>query len=151
MILLIVCFEGIDGAGKETQAKLLKKHFDSKGIESTIISHPDYSSASGKLINYYLHSSRKTEIRSLFLAFVSDIVKDTQLIQDADRKGVAILDRYYPSPIAYQTAAGMDKDSAEIIVAALKPPQPDFIFYLDIQPEVSSNRTGGRDRQQDNF
>ncbi len=50
----LVVFEGADGTGKTTQAKLLHKHFQKRKIPSAYISFPDYTSSWGKLIRRYL-------------------------------------------------------------------------------------------------
>ena len=146
---MIVCIEGLDGAGKTTQVHMLYKHFRSKGVETTVIPHPDYSSAYGKMIKEYLHGSEKADVKALFLTYLADIVKDSEKIRDADRKGVAILDRYYASTVAYQSAGGFPYENAKVLVLLLDLPVPDKLFYLDIKPEEAFRRKSAMDTRLD--
>ena len=140
---MIVCIEGIDGAGKQTQAEMLRDHFKKTGKPAEIISFPDYNSEYGKTIDRYLHGSNKPEVKSLFLLYLADIANGADKIKDADSKGVAILDRYYFSTIAYQCSQGFDYGTAKLIAYRLNLPQADKVIYLDISPEDSLSRKKG--------
>ena len=50
----LIVFEGADGSGKTTQAKLLFKHLKKQKIPTEYISFPIYESTWGKLVRRYL-------------------------------------------------------------------------------------------------
>ena len=50
----LIVFEGADGSGKTTQAKLLFKHLKKQKIPAEYISFPIYESTWGKLVRRYL-------------------------------------------------------------------------------------------------
>ena len=53
----LVVLEGIDGAGKATQMKLLAQYLRKSGHVVTTFSFPRYSTPLGKLIHEYLHGN----------------------------------------------------------------------------------------------
>ena len=50
----LIVFEGTDGSGKATQAKLLAAHLAASGRRVKEITIPDYESASSALVKMYL-------------------------------------------------------------------------------------------------
>ena len=48
----LICLEGIDGSGKETQLKLILKML--KGKRVSVYKYPDVNSAFGKIIDGFL-------------------------------------------------------------------------------------------------
>ena len=50
---MLVCVEGVDGAGKHTQAEMLAKALQENGIASKIYTYPDYNSA--YKFGYHVH------------------------------------------------------------------------------------------------
>ena len=61
----LVVFEGIDGAGTETQSKLLLSHLKKDGVPAERIFYPDYDGELGKLIQQFLHKKRELSPRCL--------------------------------------------------------------------------------------
>ncbi|MDE1767955.1 MAG: dTMP kinase [Candidatus Micrarchaeota archaeon] len=138
---VLVCIEGIDGAGKHTQAELLAKALREKGIESKIYTYPDYDSDYGKMIDRYLNGHLKLNVDELILLHLADKVKDgTDIKKQIDKGIVVITDRYYYSTIAYQCAGGFDYERAKDLVDLMNSNAPDVIFYLDIPIEIVADR-----------
>jgi thymidylate kinase len=50
-----IVIEGIDGAGGETQSKLLFEYLSSRKIPCERMLYPDYGNSIGKFIHDYLH------------------------------------------------------------------------------------------------
>lgn len=138
---ILVCLEGIDGAGKNTQAHLLSKRLSKLGIKSAIYSYPDYNSLYGKIIKKFLNKKLELSIDELFFLHVLDKQKDKEKIsKDLKRGRVVIADRYIESAIAYQVAGGFDYKNAKAIFRLSGLPHPDVIFYLDVPVGISFGR-----------
>lgn len=136
-----ICIEGLDGAGKNTQAELLKEKLIGKGIATSIFSYPNYESRYGEIISDFLEKRIDMDIEELFLLFLLDKEYDKHRIREEIKNGhVVITDRYIISTIAYQSAGGYDYESAKGMIRMLSLPEPDIVFYLDIPVEASMER-----------
>ena len=138
---LFVCFEGIDGSGKTTQAKLLKKALESSGIKCVMFGYPDYDSPYGKMIDRYLNKKIEMSPSDLLLVFIADMVKDARSIRSSIKAGkVVITDRYFYSTIAYQSAAGFSYRKAKELEDSVSLPLPSCLFYLDMPVNLARER-----------
>lgn len=138
---LDVCFEGIDAAGKCTQATLLSQALEKMRIPAKVYSYPDYNFDYGKIIDRYLNGHLTLSVDELFFLFLVDMVKDKASIKkELAEKKVVIMDRYFYSTIAYQCAGGFDYKRAIDFVRLLDLTPPSVVFYLDITPEMAVER-----------
>lgn len=138
---LLVCFEGLDGAGKRTQAKMLEESLGKSGIGTAFYSYPDYSSVYGKRIEDFLRKRIDMNVDELFMLFLADMVKDSGRVRDDLESGkVVIMDRYFLSTVAYQGAVGPNYERMKAVEDAVGLPKPDMVFYLDITAETSLER-----------
>ena len=148
----VITFEGTDGAGKYTQARLLVKRIKEIGLEASIFSYPDYSSPYGSLIRSFLMKKLEVGAREQAMLYAVDMLKDVDKIRDLTAEGrIVLLDRYFPSIIAYQSAGGAGYGFVTSIVAAASLIVPDIVVYLDISVETSLNRTRKRGDNLDKF
>lgn len=143
-----IVFEGIDGAGKTTQIKLLSARLKKRGIECYITAEPT-DMPSGKLIREALSGRVKTTTAEMADMFAHDRVihnKDEEKGIDAHlNDGITVIsDRYYYSSLAYQgselgfeTVAALNLDNPDIRT-------PDICLFLDLSPEKSLERIGKR-------
>lgn len=139
----IICFEGIDGAGKHTQAALLMKRLRRSGRRAKVYSYPDYSSQYGKIIDRYLHGDMQLGRREHFFLFLIDIIKDQEKIRKELRKGtVIIMDRYFYTALAYICPSGFDYDIAKGFVKLMDFVYPSLVIYLDIPASITWKRKG---------
>jgi len=101
---IIVSFEGIDGCGKSTQAKLFCKYLKRQGIDCVLLNEPGGTYTGEKIRKILLDSKNKIHPLSelfLYLASRSQLVEE--LISPCIKKGkIVILDRYIDSTTAYQ-------------------------------------------------
>jgi dTMP kinase len=138
-IFMYIVFEGIDGAGKSTQIKMLKEWLEANGIEVETFVEPTDSEV-GKLIREILQRPDATTDRvqkTLGLLFAAD----RMLIMDKleDDKKVIISDRSFISSLAYQ-------EPAEWIGVLNKyAKKPDLLILLDLDVKTSVARTSGED------
>lgn len=143
-----IVFEGIDGAGKTTQIKLLRDKLAARGIECYITAEPT-DMPSGKLIREALSGRVKTTTAEMADMFARDRVihnKDMEKgIGSHLERGICVIsDRYYYSSLAYQgselgfeTVAALNLDNPDIRT-------PDICLFLDLSPEKSLERIGKR-------
>lgn len=136
----LICIEGIDGAGKETQSRMLGKRLTDLGVKSVVYSYPDYKTRYGKIVREFLDKKIEMGAEELFFLHMLDKLKDKeQILHDLEEK-VVILDRYIYSAIAYQTAGGFDYEKAKMIVKASGLPKPSVVLYLDVSVETAMKR-----------
>lgn len=151
---MIICIEGIDAAGKHTQAAHLARRLD-----ADVLSFPDYDTPIGHLIKGHLKrywsalpdrpNLAESGFRLVDTAALNALV--FQALQLANRMehavtieraratgGHLVLDRYWPSGWAYGSADGLDGDWLLRIHEHL--PQPDLFVLLDVPPEKSAER-----------
>lgn len=101
---IIVSFEGIDGCGKSTQARLFCKYLGKKGLDYVFLNEPGGTLTGEKIRKILLNSKDNiyplTEL-FLYLASRSQLVEE--LISPYIKKGkIVVLDRYIDSTTAYQ-------------------------------------------------
>jgi dTMP kinase len=133
---ILIAIEGIDGAGKTTQLRLLSDFLKRLGNDPVCSKEPT-DGQWGRKIRESAFSGRMSAAEELH-AFKEDRkehVRDLILPALAANRTV-ILDRYFYSTLAYQGIRGGDVDSlmAEMLNIA---PEPDIVFLLDVSPEVS--------------
>ncbi len=148
---LFIAFEGIDGSGKSTQAKLLADRLNQVG-QKTILTCEPTKDQLGKIIrDAFAH---KTHLHDEVIAglFVADrlqhILDDNNGILATLKKGMHVVsDRYVFSSYAYQ---GVHTNIDWVIQAnslAAKLAQADLTLFINIDPaeamaRIMSNRQG---------
>ena len=138
---MLINFEGIDGSGKRTQSKLLKKELLKKGFKVADFSYPDYDSEYGKLIKGFLEGKLNLSSDEQFLLYLIDIVKNKEEVKQKLRKGhIVIMDRYFLSTIAYQSANNFDYEVAKAVTKLIQLPLPSVIFYIEIPLDIAYRR-----------
>lgn len=146
----LIAIEGIDGAGKTTQAAMLAEKL--KALSLDVVSSKEPTSGPwGTIIRASAHSGRLTPEEELE-AFVEDRKQHVEeVIAPALARGaVVILDRYYFSTATYQGARGID---AGAILAANEQfaPRPNLLVIIDLDPADALKRIGVRDGRGNEF
>ena len=140
-----ITFEGIDGSGKSTQAKLLIDRLSSLDIENFFLREPGGTIISEE-IRTVLLNNRKDEMSSrtealLMCASRAQLTKDIIIPEMKAGKWI-IADRFADSTLAYQGGGrGIDLDwLIRLNEFATYGIEPDLTFYIDIDPEVGYRR-----------
>ena len=137
----LIAFEGIDGAGKSTQARLLYDDLKERGFD-VIFSKEPTDSIYGQKIKKLAESERPlTKPGDEYRLFINDRkVHVENLIKPAlEQRKIVILDRYYFSTIAYQGAIGLDPDEIKKENEVFAP-IPEIVFLLKVAPRVGLRR-----------
>ena len=148
---MFIVLEGIDGAGKSTQAKLLKLWFEEKGYEVVLTKEPT-DTAFGKLIRRLVLTGGREGIidgakishEAEALLFAADRAEHVdKLIKPSLEAGkVVISDRYFYSSLAYQWARGLDLEwLIDLNRFAIR---PDLVILLDLPVKESMKRLRSR-------
>jgi len=142
MVGLFVVFEGIDGSGKSSVCRSVKKTLEAED-ENVIITAEPTDSDIGQMIRNGENFTPETEA----LLFVADRACHTAEIKKWVEKGFIVLcDRYYASTLAYQAASlGKDADLEWLTIINEKVSiEPDLTFLLDVDPIKGLDRVGKR-------
>ena len=141
---LFIAFEGIDGSGKGTQIRKLKKRLEQENTRVFCTAEPN-DSPIGDLIHQIMIGRIQTTndvIAALFVADRLDHIRNgTNGILHFLENGVHVItDRYYFSSYAYQSVdLPMDW-----IIEANRPAaallRPDLNIFIDVDPEVTMAR-----------
>ena len=140
-----ITFEGIDGSGKSTQAKLLIDKLSSVNVDCLFLREPGGTSISEE-IRTVLLNNRKDEMSSrtealLMCASRAQLTSDVIIPEIKAGKWI-IADRFADSTLAYQGGGrGLDVDwLIRLNEFATYGVGPDLTFYIDIDPEVGFKR-----------
>ena len=146
----LITFEGIDGSGKGTQIRLLRKRLSRSGIESVVFREPGGSRLSERVRELLLDSALHIEPFAELLLFSA---ARSQLCAEkikplVDRGAVVILDRFYDSTVAYQ-GGGRQIGNMEWLSGFNRKVTggltPDRTYYLRIPASVGEIRRRHRD------
>lgn len=140
---ILIAIEGIDGAGKTTQATMLAGHLAKLPMEVVTSKEPT-SGPWGMKIRASAETGRMSAADEL-QAFMEDRREHVEaLIEPALSRGaLVLLDRYYLSTAAYQGARGFDV--ADILRRnETFAPRPDLLIIIELDPEAAVRRIGGR-------
>jgi dTMP kinase len=127
----LVVFEGIDGAGKTTQAHRLVTDLGALGVEALYTKEPT-DGPWGQKIRASVSGERMSLDDELeaFLEDRKEHVRDL-LEPSLSRGAVVVLDRYYFSTAAYQGPRGADPQQI-LRTNERFAPAPDLLVFLDI-------------------
>jgi len=140
-----ITFEGIDGCGKSTQARLLLDYMNNSGVETILVREPGGTSISESIREILLHStSSQMGDRTESLLMTASRAQLTQevIVPNIDKGKFVIADRYSDSTLAYQ-GGGRNLDIEWLIELnnyATFTLLPDITFFVDIRPEEALRR-----------
>ena len=147
----LIVIDGLDGSGKETQAKLLAQSLRDSGRDVLTVSFPVYESPASAPVRMYLSGefgSSADDVNpyaaSAFFAVdrFASFKKDWQ--QFYQQGGLIIADRYTTSNVVHQCSKlpkeewdGFAKWLFGFEYDLMGIPSPDGVIYLRVDPEVS--------------
>ncbi|NOC44178.1 dTMP kinase [Ruegeria sp. HKCCD7559] len=152
---LFLTFEGIDGSGKSTQARMLAEHLRARGHEVVLTREPGGSAGAEEIRSLVLEGdpdrwSAETEIL-LFTAARRDHLERT--IEPALAAGkVVICDRFADSTRMYQGLSRGDlRNLVDQLHSLMIGREPDMTLLIDMDPETGLARAKGRQGTEERF
>ncbi|KAI0443609.1 thymidylate kinase-domain-containing protein [Xylaria telfairii] len=139
-----IVFEGMDRAGKTTQAKLLQLRCIESGREVKFMRFPDRTTPIGQMIDSYLKGQAEIEDHVIHLLFSANRWEAAQKIKAELEAGHTIIcDRFYHSGIVYSAAKQLPSLSLSWAKAPeVGLPRPDMVLFLDLEESVARSRGG---------
>jgi dTMP kinase len=150
-----ITFEGIDGCGKTTQARLLHETIIAKGTKSILTREPGGSKGAEEIRDLLVTGeterwSPETEIL-LFTAARKDHLEKT-IIPALQSGQTVISDRFSDSTRVYQGAARSDlNELVEQLQKLIIKVTPDLTYIIDMNPKISLQRGLSRNSGEDRF
>lgn len=150
-----ITFEGVDGSGKSTQARLLDEALRADGVDVVLTREPGGSPGAEEIRKLVLEGdpdrwSAETEIL-LFTAARRDHLERTILPALTDGK-VVICDRFADSTRMYQ---GLSRGDLRTVVDQLHSlmigREPDLTILIDMDPDMGLSRALGRQGSEERF
>ncbi len=142
---VFITFEGPEGSGKSTQARLLYERLQGLGYPAILTREPG-GTRIGEMIRRILVDLRHTEMAPTTETLLFSAAR-AQLVSELVRPylntgGIVLCDRYADSTFAYQGyGLGRDLDELQGITAlATGGLMPDLTFYLDLDVEAGLRR-----------
>jgi dTMP kinase len=136
---MFLAFEGIDGAGKSTQALLLCEHFERLGRRVSLVREPG-GTALGEELRRLVLDPRSGDLSpevELFLFMAARAHLCRREIEPALERGeVVVSDRFLASSVVYQGIAGGIGVEEVLAVGrvATRGLEPDLTIVLDVAP-----------------
>jgi dTMP kinase len=152
---MFITFEGIDGSGKSTQARLLSDHLMSAGHAVVLTREPGGSPGAEEIRRLLLEGdpdrwSAETEIL-LFTAARRDHLERT-IVPALGSGKIVISDRFVDSTRMYQ---GLSRGDLRATVDRLHDMmigrEPDLTFIIDMDPAEGLARAKGRNGSEERF
>lgn len=142
---MFICFEGIDGAGKSTQARMLHERLVADGQNVEIVADPGTTQIGKSIRQILLASDAPISTSAQMLLFSAARAELAEYIKARLEAGVTIIcDRWLLSTLVYQGEINnIDPDLIlHVFRATCHDLQPDLCFLLDLSPERARERVG---------
>ncbi|MEO9822224.1 MAG: dTMP kinase [Paracoccaceae bacterium] len=150
-----ISFEGIDGSGKSTQARMLRDHLIAQGKDVVLTREPGGSPGAEEIRALVLQGdpdrwSAETELL-LFTAARRDHLE--RLIDPSLQAGnIVICDRFADSTRLYQGLSRGDmRDKVDVLHDLMIGREPDLTILIDMDPETGLARALGRQGSEERF
>ena len=136
-----IVFEGIDGAGTSTQIKKLVE----SNPEKYVATAEPTTNETGKFLRRMLAAEFKVDEKTSSYLFAADrcehIYGEKGVINMLKQGKTVVSDRYFFSSLAYQSVS-CGKELPRLVNSPF--PLPEYLFYFDINPEISLARVTSR-------
>ena len=143
---MFVTFEGIDGSGKTTQARLLAERLEREGVDVVLTREPGGTPLGEAVRDLVLHGEHVAPWAEVALYAAARAQHVDLVIGPALERGATVVcDRYVDSSAAYQGGArhlGVDT-VMELNLTVVGGLMPDRTVLVEVSPETAAARVGG--------
>lgn len=148
---LFITFEGGEGGGKTTQAKLLSEWMKERGISFVLTKEPGtpYINECKAIRELLLNPNNNLSPTTELLLFLADRAQHVDgLITPSLKNGKHVIcDRYADSTRVYQCARGFSRDKIDMLLEiATQGVMPDITFILDVSIDVGLERAKAKSK-----
>ena len=147
---MFVSFEGLDGCGKTTQARLLAEGLAADGVDVVLPREPGGTPLGEQVRELVLHGDHVAPWAEVALYAASRAQHVVDVIRPALARGATVVcDRYLDTSVAYQGAGrGLGVDVVlELNLRVVEGLLPDLTVLVEIDVETALSRVGDkRDR-----
>ena len=149
---LFITFEGVEGSGKTTQIKRLKRYLKQKGVPCFTTREPG-GTPIGEKVRKILRNRAHGEMTALSELFLYEAARSqhvSEVIRPLlSKRGMILCDRFSDASIAYQGHGRKTYCKWLICLneVASKGIRPDLTFLLDRPSDMGLKRAVRRDRQ----
>lgn len=137
-----IVIDGLDAAGKDTHAKIIKKRYERRGEDVLLRSHPSSDNLFGEKAEKALLGKGKISRAKAALYFLLDVLNS--FLTDHRSYDTVIFVRYLCG-VAYLPAP-LSKIFYKLFSSIL--PFSDYMFFLDVKPEDALERIENRNNRQ---
>lgn len=146
---MFVCFEGIDGAGKSTQARMLLERLQAEGTAAELVADPGTTHIGAAIRKILLENEAPISPAAQMLLFSAARAELAEYIRAKLAQNIVIIcDRWLLSTLVYQ--GEINRLPIDLIVDIFRETSgvcPDICFLLDLPPAAAIGRIGKpRDR-----
>ncbi len=152
--MALIVIEGLDGAGKSTQIRLLSEYLSNKGIKNSYLHFPRMDSPFfGEMIARFLRGElgdvNQVDPYVVALLYACDRMDASKMISSwLDKGETVILDRYVYSNVGFQCAKLNDEAEqsrlrkwiVDLEFDYYKIPRPDLNLFLDVPFQFTVER-----------
>jgi dTMP kinase len=156
---LLIAIEGIDGSGKQTQAKLLEHALESAGWPVYSTGFPQYESWFGRMVGQFLNGDFGTlasvDPHFSALLYAGDRFEAKHRLESALADGkIVLVDRYIASNMAHQVARAPAERRADFLrwiehleYSIYGMPRENLILYLRVPPREAQQLVGQKSQR----
>ena len=146
---LFIAFEGCEGSGKSTIAKMIKEEMERRNIPFLLTREPGGTPISEKIRDIILDpSTPEMNPKTEALLYAASRTQHTleKIVPALEEGKIVLCDRYIDSSLAYQGAARHlgPHSISEINDFGIEYLRPNIVFFFDIRPEESLLRIKNR-------
>lgn len=156
----LIVFEGTDGSGKATQARLLCRYLEREGIPYREIDFPRYGKPSAAMVQEYLDGNlgkKPGDVNAYAASMFYAMDRYASYKQDwgdfYKAGGLIIADRYTTSNAVHQASKLLKSERKayldwlfDLEYRLLGLPRPDLVIYLDMPTEITERMMRQRER-----
>ncbi len=148
----LICFSGLDGSGKTTQAVSFSDWLNENGVNSIVYHTKNLENKRNdimiKTLSYLKKKKLKLEsekIKGIYAAFTFDDIIQNIVKPDLENHDVVVIDRYLETQYFIYKLKGIDTEYSEQILDGIL--RPDINFHIDVRPEVCYDRIMSRSKK----